>query len=100
MSGQVSDGGAPSAVSPAVIVYWRPGCAYCAHLRWGLRRMKVASEELNIWSDPSAAAFVRSVNGGDETVPTVLVGATTMLNPTPRQVRCEIERQSPRLGTK
>jgi hypothetical protein len=55
---------------------------------------------LNIWSDPSAAAFVRSVDGGDETVPTVLVGVTTMLNPTPRQVRCEIERQSPRLGAK
>jgi mycoredoxin len=59
--------------------------------------MNVASEELNIWSDPSAAAFVRSVNGGNETVPTVLVGATTMLNPRPRQVRREIKRQSPSL---
>jgi mycoredoxin len=83
-----------------VVVYWRPGCPYCAHLRWGLRRMNVASEELNIWSDASAAAFVRSVNGGDETVPTVLVGATTMHNPTPRQVGREIERQSPSLGAK
>ena len=100
MSGRVSDGGAPSAGSPTVVVYWRPGCPYCAHLRWGLRRMNVASEELNIWSDPSAAAFVRSVNGGDETIPTVLVGATTMLNPTPRQVRREIERQSPSPGAK
>jgi hypothetical protein len=62
--------------------------------------MNVASEELNIWSDPSAAAFVRSVNGGDETVPTVLVGATTMLNPTPREVRREVARQSPCLGAK
>ena len=100
MSGRVNDVAAPSAGSPAVVVYWRPGCPYCAHLRWGLRRLNVASEELNIWSDPSAAAFVRSVDGGDETVPTVLVGVTTMLNPTPRQVRCEIERQSPRLGAK
>jgi hypothetical protein len=57
--------------------------------------MNVASEELNIWSDPSAAAFVRSVNGGDETVPTVVVGATAMRNPTPREVKRELERQAP-----
>ena len=100
MRGRVSDGRVASAGSPTVVVYWRPGCPYCAHLRWGLRRMNVASEELNIWSDPSAAAFVRSVNGGDETVPTVVVGDMTMLNPTPRQVRREIERQSPSPGAK
>ncbi len=98
MRGRRRDGAATSASSAAVVVYWRPGCPFCAYLRWGLRRMDVASQELNIWGDPSAAAFVRSVNGGDETVPTVLVGATTMRNPTPRQVRREIERQSPSLG--
>ena len=98
MRGRAGGGAVPSPGSPMVVVYWRPGCPYCAHLRWGLRRMNVASEELNIWRDPSAAAFVRSVNGGDETVPTVLVGATTMRNPTPRQVGREIERQSLGLG--
>ncbi|HVA69761.1 MAG TPA: glutaredoxin domain-containing protein [Acidimicrobiales bacterium] len=98
MRGRIRDGATPSAGSPAVVVYWRPGCPFCARLRWGLRRMDVASDELNIWGDPSAAAFVRSVNGGDETVPTVLVGATTMRNPTPRQVRREIQRQSLSFG--
>jgi hypothetical protein len=57
--------------------------------------MKVATEELNIWTDPGAAAFVRSVNGGDETVPTVVVAGEVLVNPTPRQVRRELERQLP-----
>jgi mycoredoxin len=81
------------AVKP--VIYWRPGCAYCARLRWGLRRMKVTVEELNIWTDPAAAAFVRSVNGGDETVPTVVIAGVTLLHPTPRQVKRELERQFP-----
>ena len=93
MSDQVNGDGAQCAEQPTVIVYWRPGCPFCIRLRLGLRRRNVASEELNIWSDPSAAAFVRSVNGGDETVPTVVIGATTLRNPTPRQVKRELERQ-------
>ena len=52
---------ARSAVKP--VIYWRPGCLYCARLRWGLRRMKVTVEELNIWTDPAAAAFVRFLSG-------------------------------------
>jgi len=54
----------------------------------------VAPGELNIWTDPAAAAFVRSVNGGDETVPTVAVAGETLVN-TPRYVEREIERQFP-----
>jgi len=77
----------------AVVVYWRPGCPYCARLRWGLRRRRVESEWINVWNDPSASAFVRSFNAGNETVPTVVVGEVTLVNPTPRQVRSEIERQ-------
>lgn len=76
-----------------VLVYWRSGCPFCIRLRWGLRRLAIATEELDIWTDLEAAAFVRSVNGGNETVPTVVVGDVTMLNPTPRQVQHEYERQ-------
>ena len=89
---------AGSAVKP--VIYWRPGCLYCARLRWGLRRMKVATEELSIWNDPAAAAFVRSVNGGNETVPTVVVAGVTLVNPTPRQVQREFVRQFPGTRTR
>ncbi len=44
------------------------------------------STEVNIWDDPSAAAFVRSVANGNETVPTVTVGTAAFVNPTPRDV--------------
>ncbi len=37
--------------------------------------------------DPDAAAFVRSVANGNETVPTVAVGDVHMVNPSVRRVR-------------
>ncbi len=61
--------------------------------------MKVATEELNIWCDRAAAAFVRSVNAGSETVPTVVVGGVVLSNPTPRQVARALERQVPGAAT-
>jgi mycoredoxin len=61
--------------------YWRPGCWYCSDLRRRLVGAGVALRERNIWDDPEAAVFVRSVAGGNETVPTVVVGDTAMVNP-------------------
>jgi mycoredoxin len=69
-----------------VTVYWRPGCPFCSTLRFGLRRTGLTYEEVNIWDDPDGAAFVRSVAGGNETVPTVLIGDTALVNPSARQV--------------
>ena len=74
-----------------VIVYWRPGCPFCVNLRWGLRRLGIETDERNIWSDSDAAAFVRSVNGGNETVPTVVIAGSVFVNPTVRQVKKELQ---------
>ncbi len=68
-------------------MYTRPGCPYCFTLRAGLRLAGVAFREVNIWEDPDAAAFVRSVADGNETVPTVSVGDEHMVNPSARHVR-------------
>ncbi|MDY6810821.1 MAG: glutaredoxin domain-containing protein [Actinomycetota bacterium] len=78
-----------------VEVLWRPGCAFCARLRRGLRRHNISTTELNIWDDESAAARVRNVTGGDETVPTVFVGSVAMVNPSVRQVVAAIESEFP-----
>lgn len=67
--------------APDVVLYWRPGCMYCWLLRRGLRREGVHPDERNIWDDPEAAAFVRSVAGGNETVPTVVVDGAALVNP-------------------
>lgn len=72
----------------AVVVYWRPGCPFCARLRRGLGARRHDVLWVNIWSDEDAAAFVRSVNDGNETVPTVVVGDRGVwTNPEPRRVR-------------
>lgn len=72
--------------SNLVTVYWRPGCPYCAALRRGLRRAGLVTAEVNIWTDPEAATIVRSVAGGNETVPTVVVAGTGLVNPKVRTV--------------
>ena len=66
---------------PSVTLYWRPGCPFCSRLTAALRAEGVEYQAVNIWEDPDAAAFVRSVANGNETVPTVTVGSTSMVNP-------------------
>lgn len=70
-----------------VVVYWRPGCPFCQRLTLALRGPGRRATWVNIWADPEAAAFVRSVNGGDETVPTVVIDGTAHTNPASRLVR-------------
>lgn len=69
------------------IVYWRPGCQFCLRLRLALLGSSGRLSWVNIWSDPAAAAAVRAVANGNETVPTVVAGAQTRVNPSPRWVR-------------
>lgn len=68
-------------MSTAITVYWRPGCIFCTRLRHGLKRANLDRTEHNIWEDADAAAFVRSVNRGNEIVPTVVVGNEVLVNP-------------------
>ena len=70
-----------------VLVYWRPGCMYCLRLRWSLGRRARQAGWIDIWSDDNAARFVRGVNDGNETVPTVVVHGEVRTNPEPRWVR-------------
>ncbi|MFI6261678.1 glutaredoxin domain-containing protein [Micromonospora sp. NPDC051006] len=79
-----------SAADGRVIVYWRPGCQYCLRLRARLGRNARQAYWVNIWSDPAGAAAVRAVTGGDETVPTVVVGGESFVNPDPGWLRDRI----------
>ena len=64
-----------------VTVYSRPGCPFCAMLRRGLHRRGVVFTEVNIWENPDAAAAVRAVADGNETVPTVHIAGQWLVNP-------------------
>ncbi|MFF4534899.1 glutaredoxin domain-containing protein [Streptomyces aureus] len=76
-----------SAVDGRPVVFWRPGCAYCLRLRVRLGLRARHAHWVDIWRDPAGAAEVRAVNGGDETVPTVLVAGRAHTNPDPGWLR-------------
>lgn len=69
-----------------VVIYWRPGCVFCARLRGRLGRAGRKATWVNIWQDEAGAAYVRSVNDGDETVPTVVIDGEPHTNPDPQRV--------------
>ncbi len=69
-----------------VTFYWRPGCGFCSSLRRRLVAAGVALDERDIWADEEAAAFVRSVARGNETVPTVVVAGQALVNPPAERV--------------
>jgi len=52
----------------------------------GVTNTPTAARWINIWQDADAAAFVRSVAGGNETVPTVIIDGQAVVNPPPRRV--------------
>ncbi len=69
-----------------VVIYWRPGCGFCARLRSTLGDRADDAQWINIWQDKEAAAFVRSVNDGNEVVPTVVLDGIPVTNPNPKVV--------------
>ena len=53
-----------------------------------LGREGIAFEEVDIEADPEAAAFVETVNGGNQTVPTMLFDdGSALANPSIGQVK-------------
>lgn len=87
-----------SASTPdAVEFYWRPGCPFCTILRARLRGTNLPVHEVDIWNDPDAAARVRAVARGNETVPTVFVGEQALVNPSAKQVLAAVREHAPHL---
>lgn len=78
-----------------VVMYWRPGCMFCMKLRLQLLFTPLHYRRVNIWRDPDAAAFVRSVADGNETVPTVTVAGRAMVNPSRRRLLAAVEAYAP-----
>ncbi|MFD4431170.1 glutaredoxin domain-containing protein [Nocardia sp. NPDC058497] len=78
-----------------VVVYTRPGCPFSMKLRLQLRLTRLRYSERDIWDDPDAAAYVRSVADGNETVPTVCVAGHALVNPSLREVLSLVRRYAP-----
>ncbi|MEN3360703.1 MAG: mycoredoxin [Mycobacteriales bacterium] len=69
-------------------VYTTSWCGYCHRLKRSLEREGIAYTEVNIEDDESGAEVVMSVNGGNQTVPTVVLpNGVSMTNPSLTQVK-------------
>jgi len=72
-------------------MYSTTWCGYCHRLRSQLDRENIAYEVVDIEKDPQAAEYVRSVNGGNQTVPTVRFSdGSALTNPTLPEVRARL----------
>jgi len=75
-------------VSQPLTMYTTPWCGFCRRLKGQLAREGIEVTEVNIEADPAAADYVMSVNGGNQTVPTlVFPDGSALTNPSVAQVR-------------
>ncbi len=76
---------------PKLTMYSTPWCGYCHRLGAQLDRAGIPYVVIDIEQDPAAADYVMSVNGGNQTVPTVVFpDGSAMTNPSVVQVRSRL----------
>ena len=72
-------------------MYTTTWCGFCRNLKRQLGKVGIELNEVDIERDPAAAEFVMSVNGGNQTVPTILFpDGSTMCNPSAAQVKAQL----------
>ena len=75
-------------MSTPVTMYSTIWCGYCRRLKGQMERAGIAYVEVDIEHDPAAADLVMSVNGGNQTVPTVVFpDGSALANPSLAQVQ-------------
>jgi mycoredoxin len=73
-------------------MYTTPWCGYCRRLKSQLAREGIEITEVDIEREPDAAEYVMTVNGGYQTVPTVLFpDGSTLTNPSAAAVKQRLE---------
>ena len=75
----------------SLTMYSTSWCGYCFRLKTALKAEGISYTEVDIESDPAAADFVMSVNGGNQTVPTVkFADGSTLTNPSAREIKAKL----------
>lgn len=78
-------------MSESLVMYSTTWCGYCQRLKSQLNREGITFTEIDIEQDPTAADFVMSVNGGNQTVPTVVYpDGSAQTNPSLAQVKAAL----------
>ncbi len=80
-------------MSSEVTIYSTIWCGYCRRLKGQMERAGIGYVEIDIENDPAAAELVMSVNGGNQTVPTVVFAdGSALANPSLAQVQDQLDR--------
>ena len=75
----------------SITMYTTTWCGYCKILKKGLQREGITWNEVNIEEVPGAADYVMSVNGGNQTVPTVVFpDGSSATNPSLAEVKARL----------
>jgi mycoredoxin len=75
----------------AVTMYTTTWCGYCSRLKSQMKREGIEFVEVDIELDPAAAGIVEQVNGGNQTVPTlVFPDGSAATNPSIKDVRARL----------
>lgn len=75
-------------MSTPVTMYSTIWCGYCRRLKGQMERAGISYVEVDIEHDAAAADLVMSVNGGNQTVPTVVFpDGSALANPSLAQVK-------------
>ena len=75
-------------MSAPLTMYTTQWCAFCRRLKSQLARDGITMAEVDIEGDPAAAEYVMSVNGGNQTVPTIVFpDGSVLVNPSAVQVK-------------
>lgn len=83
----------------AIIVYGHPTCPALGPLRGLLTQSKVKFEYIDIHQDNVAAARVRTINKGNESVPTlVFPDGSTLTEPTVGELQSKLESLGYKVG--
>ena len=78
-------------MSGQLTMYTTPWCGFCRNLKSQLARAGIEIAEVDIERDAGAARYVMSVNGGNQTVPTVVFpDGTALTNPSAAQVKARL----------
>ena len=80
-------------MSTEVTIYSTIWCGYCRRLKGQLERAGIGFVEVDIENDAAAADLVMSVNGGNQTVPTVVFAdGSALANPSLAQVQDQLDK--------
>jgi len=75
-------------MAPPLTMYTTQWCGFCKRLKRQLAADGIEMSEIDIEQDPAAAEYVMSVNGGFQTVPTVVFpDGSALTNPSATMVK-------------